>query len=142
MRDHGLLSGGQRVRGLETRSVRQSLQELIELVDILKEKGVEFVSLRKSLDTTTPGGKLVLHVFGAMAEFERDLVLERATAGLEAACARGRKGGLWRVMDWKKIALASRLMRDRETLVSDVCGAIGVSKATLYRYVAPDGNPR
>ena len=120
----------------------RSLQELIELVGNLKERGVEFVSLRESLDTTTPGGKLVFHVFGAVAEFERDLILERTMAGLEAARARGRKGGRKRVMDRKKIALASKLMRDRETPVSDVCEAIGVSKATLYRYVTPDGNPR
>ncbi len=67
----------------------RSLQELIELVGVLKERGVEFVSLRESLDTTTPGGKLVFHVFGAVAEFERDLILERTMAGLEAAKARG-----------------------------------------------------
>ena len=71
----------------------RSLQELIELVGVLKVRGVEFVSLRESLDTTTPGGKLVFHVFGAVAEFERDLIRERTMAGLEAAKARGRRGG-------------------------------------------------
>ena len=120
----------------------RSLQELIELVNGLHERGVEFVSLRESLDTTTPGGKLVFHVFGAVAEFERDVIRERTMAGLEAARVRGRKGGRKPVMDEKRIALASKLMGDRETPVSEVCQAIGVSRATLYRYLEPDGTPR
>ena len=77
----------------------RSLKELIELVGGLRERGVEFVSLRESLDTTTPGGKLVFHVFGAAAEFERDLILERTMAGLEATKARGRHGGRPRALD-------------------------------------------
>lgn len=108
----------------------------------LRKRGVELVSLRESIDTTTPGGKLVFHVFWAVAEFERDLILERTTAGLEAAKARGRRGGRKPAMDECKIALASRLMRDRETPISEVCEAVGVSRATLYRYVGPDGTPR
>lgn len=103
---------------------------------------MEFVSLRESLDTTTPGGKLVFHVFGSVAEFERDIICERTMAGLEAARARGRKGGRKPVMDRKKLALASRLMKDRETPVSEVCEAVGVSRATLYRYLEPDGKLR
>ncbi len=71
----------------------RSLRELIELVNGVRERGIEFVSLRESIDTTTPGGKLVFHVFGAVAEFERDIIRERTMAGLEAARARGRKGG-------------------------------------------------
>lgn len=120
----------------------RSLRELIDLVNGLRERGVEFVSLRESIDTTTPGGKLVFHVFGAVAEFERDLILERTMAGLEAARARGRKGGRKPVMDDRKIALASKLMRDREAPISEVCEAVGVSRATLYRYLGPDGAPR
>ena len=120
----------------------RSLQELIELVNELNSREVEFVSLRESLDTTTPGGRLVYHVFGAVAEFERDIIRERTMAGLEAARARGRKGGRKPVMTEKKIALASRLMRDRETPMSEVCEAVGVSKATIYRYLEPNGKPR
>ena len=120
----------------------RSLRELIDLVNELRKRGVELVSLRESIDTTTPGGKLVFHVFGAVAEFERDLILERTTAGLEAAKARGRRGGRKPAMDEGKIALASRLMRNRETPISEVCEAVGVSRATLYRYVGPDGTPR
>ena len=120
----------------------RSLRELIDLVNELRERGVEFVSLRENIDTTTPGGKLIFHVFGAVAEFERDLILERTMAGLEAARARGRKGGRKPVMDEGKIALASELMRDRETPISTVCEAVGVSRATLYRHLKPDGTPR
>ncbi len=71
----------------------RSIKELIELVNGLQERGVEFRSLRESLDTKTPGGKLVFHVFASIAEFERDIIWGRTMAGLEAARARGRKGG-------------------------------------------------
>lgn len=120
----------------------RSIQELIGVVNDLRDRGVEFRSLRESLDTNTPGGKLVFHVFVSIAEFERDIIRERTMAGLEAARARGRKGGRRPVMDQRKIALASRLMRNRETSISDICEAIGVSRATLYRYVKSDGTPR
>lgn len=120
----------------------RSLAELIELVNVLADRGVEFVSLRESLDTTTPGGKLVFHVFGSVAEFERDIIRERTMAGLEAARARGRKGGRKPVMDERKVALAGRLMADRQTPISEVCEAVGVSRATIYRYLQPDGTPR
>src|SRR3712207_1932718 len=88
----------------------------------LQKRGVEFRSLRESLDTTTPAGKLVFHVFASLAEFERDLVRERTMAGLEAARARGKKGGRKRVIDERKVAFAARLMRDRDMPVSEVCG--------------------
>ena len=120
----------------------RSIRELIELVNGLQERGVEFRSLRESLDTKTPGGKLVFHVFASIAEFERDIIRERTMAGLEAARARGRKGGRKPVMHDKKLALASKLMRDRETPISEVCDVVGVSRATLYRYLKPDGTPR
>ena len=120
----------------------RSLKELIELVNDLQEWGVRFKSLRESLDTTTPGDKLVFHVFASMAEFERDLNRERAMAGLEAARARGRKGGRKRVLGGRKLALASSMLRDRNNSIKDVCDALGVSRATLYRYLLPDGTPR
>jgi DNA invertase Pin-like site-specific DNA recombinase len=77
-----------------------------------------------------------------VAEFERDIIRERTVAGLEAARARGRKGGRKPAMDGRKVALASKLMRDRETPISEVCETVGVSRATLYRYLMPDGTPR
>ncbi len=119
----------------------RSLQELIELVGVLKEQGVEFVSLRESLDTTTPGGKLVFHVFGAVAEFERDLILERTMAGLEAAKARGRHGGRPRALDEGKAKLAKRLKDEGEHSVEEICSMLGVGRSTLYRYLgASDGD--
>jgi hypothetical protein len=77
-----------------------------------------------------------------LAEFERDIIRERTMAGLEAARARGKKGGRKRVMDERKVALAARLMRNRDVPISEVCGAVGVSRVTLYRYLNPDGSPR
>jgi DNA invertase Pin-like site-specific DNA recombinase len=120
----------------------RSLKELLELMGELHKRGVEFRSLRESLDTTTPAGKLVFHVFASLAEFERDIIRERTMAGLEAARARGKKSGSKRVMDERKIALAARLMKDRDVPISEVCGAVDVSKATLYRYLTPDGTHR
>ena len=112
----------------------RSIGELIKLVNGLKDRGVGFRSLRESLDTTTLGGKLVFHVFASIAEFERDVIRERTLAGLEAARARGRKGGRKPAMDEGKIALAKRLMAERETPVEEICRALGVSRSTLYRY--------
>ena len=116
----------------------RSMQELIELVGDLKERGVEFVSLRESIDTTTPGGKLVFQVFGAVAEFERDLVLERTVAGLEAARARGRRGGRPRALDESKAKLARRLKAEGEHSVEEICSMLGVGRSTLYRYLAEE----
>src|ERR671916_533654 len=88
----------------------RSLQHLIEVVAALAERGIGFKSLTEQIDTTTPGGKLVFHVFGALAEFERDLIRERTHAGLAAARARGRTGGRPKVLaDAKKVALAQAL---------------------------------
>lgn len=120
----------------------RSLKDLVGRVDELRERGVGFRSLTEGVDTTSSTGKLVFHVFGALAEFERDLIRERTMAGLASARARGRKGGRPRAMDEEKIRVASRLMKDPEVSVAEVCRAVGVSSATLYRYVAPDGTVR
>jgi DNA invertase Pin-like site-specific DNA recombinase len=84
----------------------------------------------------------VFHVFGAVAEFERDIIRERTMAGLEAARARGRKGGRKPIMDEKKLALASKMLKNREIPVGEVCEAVGVSRSTLYRHLKPDGSVR
>jgi DNA invertase Pin-like site-specific DNA recombinase len=105
----------------------RSLRELIDLVNGLQERGVEFVSLRESPDTTTPGGKLVFHDFASVAEFERDLIRERTMAGLEAARARGHKP----VMDEKKLALASAMLKNRDTRQRGVRGHWGVALDAL-----------
>jgi len=112
----------------------RSLQHLIETVTALEGRGIGFCSLTESIDTTTPGGKLIFHVFGALAEFERDLIQERTHAGLAAARARGRTGGRPRKLnDPKQLALARRLYADGQTDVATICSTLGISRATFYR---------
>ena len=107
--------------------------ELAVRVAALAERGVGFKSLTEQIDTTTPGGKLVFHVFGALAEFERDLIRERTSAGLVAARARGRKGGRpKKLADPKQLALAQALYDGGQTDVATICETLGVSRATLY----------
>jgi len=113
----------------------RSLKHLIEVVNLLKERGIYFKSIQESIDTSTSGGKLIFHVFGALAEFERDIIRERTMAGLKAARARGRKGGRPRIMDKNKIAMAKTLMADNTNSVKEVCKILGVSRTTLYRYL-------
>ena len=120
----------------------RSLKDLIARVAELEERGVGFRSLTESIDTTTAGGRLVLHVFGALAEFERELIRERTMAGLAAARARGRKGGRPPKMTRAKVRQAAVLLADPETDVGAVCETLGVSKSTLYTYVGPDGAVR
>jgi DNA invertase Pin-like site-specific DNA recombinase len=115
----------------------RSLRHLIDVITGLHDRGVAFRSLQEAIDTSTPGGKLVFHVFGALAEFERDLIRERTNAGLAAARARGRKGGRPRRMTDRQVSLAVTMLRDRNTSVADVCSALRVSKSTLYRAVSP-----
>ena len=122
----------------------RSLRDLIDIAQGLKERGIGFRSLRENLDTTTPGGKLVFHVFGALAEWERDVIRERTFAGLEAARARGQMGGRPRIMDENKVRNARSLMADPNNSVDDVCGILGVSRSTLYKYLreGSDGEER
>ena len=113
----------------------RSLQHLISVVDDLKEKDIFFRSLKENLDTSSSKGKLIFHIFGALAEFERDIIRERTMAGLAAARARGRVGGRPKIMDEGKVKLARTLMADNSRCVGEVCEILGVSKATLYRYL-------
>jgi DNA invertase Pin-like site-specific DNA recombinase len=95
-----------------------------------------FISLTEKIDTTTPGGKLIFHLMGALAEFERDLIRERTTAGLAAARERGRVGGSpKRLATNGKVALARRLFADPNHSVPEICSTLGISRSTLYRYV-------
>ncbi len=121
----------------------RSLKHLIETVTDLREQGIGFRSLTEQIDTTTSGGKLIFHVFGALAEFERDLIRERTHAGLAAARARGRTGGRPKaLLDPKKIALAQALYDDGRHDVATICKTLGISRATLYRYVKPPARKR
>jgi DNA invertase Pin-like site-specific DNA recombinase len=112
----------------------RSLPHLVALVRELEERGVGFQSLKESIDTTTSGGKLVFHLFAALAEFERDIIRERTQAGLTAARARGRKGGRPTVLPEKKRAIAQALRKDPSHSVAEICRTLGISRTTFYRY--------
>jgi DNA invertase Pin-like site-specific DNA recombinase len=118
----------------------RSLGHLIESVRALQERKVGFRSLQENIDTTTSGGKLIFHVFGALAEFERDIIRDRTNAGLVAARARGRHGGRPRVLDAEKTKLARTLHKDGTT-PAVICATLGVSRSSLYRYLAPTPAP-
>jgi DNA invertase Pin-like site-specific DNA recombinase len=116
----------------------RSLKHLIETVSALHERKIGFKSITENIDTTTSGGKLIFHVFGALAEFERDLIRERTQAGLLAARARGRRGGRPRtpaLNDVKKVLIAQSLYNDKNNTIADICKTLHISRSTLYRYV-------
>ncbi len=111
----------------------RSLQDLITIVKNLEASGVAFVSVTENINTSTATGKLMFHVFGALAEFERNLIQERTQAGLTAARARGRVGGRKAVLDDKQRAQAKAMMADKSLSVGDIAKTMGVSRSTLYR---------
>ena len=102
----------------------------------LEEQGIEFKSLTENIDTTTSGGKLIFHIFGALAEFERNLIRERTQAGLTAARARGKKGGRPTVITVQKRSIAKELY-DTGHPIMDICRTLKISRATLYRAIKP-----
>ena len=116
----------------------RSLRHLIETITDLNNKNIGFKSITENIDTTTPGGKLIFHIFGALAEFERDIIRERTKAGLQAARARGKTGGRPKAAtlnDPKKVAMAQALYSDPKNAIADICKTLRISRATLYRYV-------
>lgn len=113
----------------------RSLRQLIETVDGLDARGIGLRSLTDQIDTTTAGGRLVFHLFGALAEFERSIIRERTTAGLEAARARGRTGGRPRGLSGDQVAAARAMLRDPSITVTRVARHLGVGVSTLYRYL-------
>lgn len=115
----------------------RSLKHLIDTIALLQEKKIGFRSLTENIDTTTQGGKLVFHIFGALAEFERELIRERTRAGLEAARARGRKGGRPTVLDEKKRKLLRQLYAEKGTSIADIMHTLNISRSTLYRSLKP-----
>ena len=113
---------GDTVIGCSLDRLGRSLKDLIETLNLLKDRGVDFISLTEKIDTTTPGGKLIFHLMGALAEFERDLIRERTNAGLAAARARGRVGGRSRKLATNgKVALAQRLFADKKHAIDGIC---------------------
>lgn len=113
----------------------RSLKDLIVRAEELRERGVCLRSLQESIDTSSSGGELIFHMFGALAQFERALVRERTQAGLQAARARGRKGGRRKALDVKQRVHAVALYRARRHTVKEICDLVGVSRQTLYAYV-------
>src|SRR5947209_19118078 len=118
----------------------RSLKDLITRITELNDRKIGFKSLTEQIDTTTSGGKLILHIFGALAEFERDIIRERTNAGLEAARTRGKLGGRPPALSPEKIKLARKLYADKSTSVSEICKMLGISRHTLRRYVKETEN--
>jgi len=116
----------------------RSLKHLIDTITKLNDRKIGFKSITENIDTTTSGGKLIFHIFGALAEFERDIIKERTLAGLQAARARGRKGGRPKAQTLntpKKVTIAQALYNDKNNSIDDICKTLNISRATLYRYI-------
>jgi DNA invertase Pin-like site-specific DNA recombinase len=123
----------------------RNLKHLVEVVQGLNARGVGLKVLTgqgASIDTTTANGRLMFAFFAALAEFERELIVERTMAGLAAARARGRSGGRPFKMTAAKLRLAQAAMGKPETKIADLCAELGVTRQTLYRHVAPKGDLR
>ena len=120
----------------------RDLRHLVNLVDELTKRGIGLRVLAgqgANIDTTTANGRLVFGIFAALAEFERELIVERTMAGLQAARARGRNGGRPFKMTNAKLRLAQAAMGQPETKVSELCAELGITRQTLYRHVDPKG---
>lgn len=111
----------------------RSIRHLIDQLQALADRGVGFRSLQETIDTTSPGGRLVFHVFAALAEFERDLIRERTNAGLAAARARGRTGGRPSSLSTDQVTAARRMYEQKDMTVAQIGDVLGVSRTTIYR---------
>ncbi len=120
----------------------RSIRDLINLVNEIQDKGAGLKSLNDSIDTTTPQGKLTFHLFASLAEFERDIIRERTKAGLEAARARGRKGGRPKGLSKEaqdKAMVAETLYKQGEMSVTEICKHLNIARSTLYKYLRHRG---
>ena len=117
----------------------RTLKHLIATISNLSDRGIGFKSVQENMDTTTSGDKLIFHIFGTLAEFEREVISERTNAGLQAqaARARGRIGGRRtnQSLDSKKVVLARKLYTDGGTPVKEICATLHIGRSTLYRYL-------
>jgi DNA invertase Pin-like site-specific DNA recombinase len=118
----------------------RSLRQLLDTVEGLQARQIGFRSLTEALDTSTPGGMLIFHVFGAMAQFERAIIRERTRAELAAARARGRVGGRPRKVTKDMLRVAAAAMADPQSNARNVAQLIGINRTVLYRYVNGDGS--
>jgi DNA invertase Pin-like site-specific DNA recombinase len=117
----------------------RSLRHLIDTITELAERRVGFKSLQENIDTTTSGGKLVFHIFGALAEFEREIIKERTQAGLASARSRGKVGGRPKAITAKEVQMLRNMASDRSLAVSDICKTLGIGRTTFYRYLKEAG---
>jgi DNA invertase Pin-like site-specific DNA recombinase len=117
----------------------RSLPHLIAAMTDLEERGIGFKSLTENIDTITSGGKLIFHIFGALAEFERNLIKERTQVGLTTARARGKKGGRPKAMTMQKRGIAQELY-DTGHPIMDICRTLKISRASLYRAIKSKDN--
>jgi DNA invertase Pin-like site-specific DNA recombinase len=139
----GLAEALEYIRGRDTLIVwrldrlGRSLKDLIERITDLHSRNIGFKSLTENIDTTTSGGKLIFHIFGALAEFERDIIKERTNAGLTAARARGRQGGRPRssLSDARKLQMAKQMYENKSLPVKEICKALGIPRSTFYKYM-------
>lgn len=117
----------------------RSLKDLVAIIDDLQARGVGFRSLTEAIDTTSTGGRLVFHIFGALAEFEHSLIRERTIAGLAAARARGRRGGRKPAMSKADIRKAAAMLTDPTITKTEVARHFGISRVTLNAGLAREG---
>ncbi len=113
----------------------RSLKDLLTIVNELQQRHIGLRSLHENIDTTTPTGKLIFHIFASLAEFEKDIIKERTNAGLEAARARGRQGGRPKSLTEKQILLLKTLHKDKDTPVAEIARLLNISKKTIYNYL-------
>ncbi|GAA4107617.1 recombinase family protein [Enteractinococcus coprophilus] len=116
----------------------RSIRHLIDQLSELQDRGIEFRSLQENIDTSSPGGRLVFHIFASLAEFERDLIRERTNAGLAAARARGRTGGRPPRLTPHQVTTAKKLYDQQDMTVAQIGEVLGVSRSTIYRALKRD----
>jgi DNA invertase Pin-like site-specific DNA recombinase len=134
----GFLEKGDTVVVWKLDRLGRSLRHLIDLVKSFEEKKVKFVSLQDNINTQTAQGRFIFNLFASLAEFERDIIRERTHAGLNAARARGRKGGRPKGLSLEaqlKAQYAKKLYEDRSLSIEEICKKVGVSRRTLYNYI-------
>jgi DNA invertase Pin-like site-specific DNA recombinase len=113
----------------------RSLKDLIEWMNYFEANDISFISIKENINTSTSTGKLIFHIFGALSEFERNLIIERTKAGLVAARSRGRIGGRPKKLSDVKIKLLIHLYNKKEHSIDELCDLLGISKPTLYSYI-------
>ena len=120
----------------------RSLKDMVGKVNDLRERGIGFTSLTEKIDLTTKEGRFQFAVFAAMAELQREIIIENTRAGLLAARARGKLGGRKPALSPGQVQMASKLIKNKEIPIREICDTLSISKTTLYRYVSPEGQIR